>query len=204
MEKKRLDRRVQRTRQLLQSALLELILQKGYDEVTVQEITDRANLGRATFYLHYRDKQDLLVDCMETIVGTFITQFDRFTPDQWASVDAVPLRDIFEFAYQKADLYRVIISGQGGVEVSRRLHALIAANIGRVIKNQIAQNGFTPIVPVDFLSNYYAGSLLSLIYWWLEMGSPYSPEEITLMFHKVCLNGVRSVLGFGADDTRST
>jgi len=55
------DRRVQRTRQLLQDALVSLILEKGYQKITIQEIIDRANVGRSTFYSHYRDKDDLLL-----------------------------------------------------------------------------------------------------------------------------------------------
>ena len=63
------DRRIQRTRQGLRNALLELIKEKGYDFISVEEITRRANLGRATFYLHYKDKEDLLVDEFNEIVN---------------------------------------------------------------------------------------------------------------------------------------
>ena len=65
----KIDRRVQRTRQALRNALLELIKEKGYDSISVEEITQRANLGRATFYLHYKDKEDLLVDEFNEIVN---------------------------------------------------------------------------------------------------------------------------------------
>lgn len=59
------DRRVVRTRQLLRDALVSLILERGYDEVTVQDVLDRANLGRSTFYAHYRNKDDLLFSGFE-------------------------------------------------------------------------------------------------------------------------------------------
>jgi AcrR family transcriptional regulator len=61
MEARAPDRRVQRTRKLLQEALMTLILEKGYEAMTIQDIIDRANVGRATFYNHFLDKQDLLV-----------------------------------------------------------------------------------------------------------------------------------------------
>src|SRR3989337_4369074 len=61
-KKNRPDRRIQRTRQALRRTLMELIKEKGYDSISVEEITQRANLGRATFYLHYKDKEDLLID----------------------------------------------------------------------------------------------------------------------------------------------
>ena len=60
--KSKTDRRIQRTRQSLRTALLELIKEKGYDAISIEEITERANVGRATFYLHYKDKEDLLLE----------------------------------------------------------------------------------------------------------------------------------------------
>src|SRR5574341_140916 len=56
------DRRIQRTKQALREALMQLIKEKGYDSISVEEITQKANIGRATFYLHYKDKEDLLID----------------------------------------------------------------------------------------------------------------------------------------------
>jgi len=61
------DRRVRRTRQLLRDALMELTLERGYDRVTVQDILDKADVGRSTFYAHYRDKDDLLVSEFEAL-----------------------------------------------------------------------------------------------------------------------------------------
>ena len=60
--KNKTDRRIQRTRQSLRNALLELIKEKGFDAISTEEITERANVGRATFYLHYKDKEDLLLE----------------------------------------------------------------------------------------------------------------------------------------------
>ena len=60
--KNKTDRRIQRTRQSLRTALLELIKEKDYDAISIEEITERANVGRATFYLHYKDKEDLLLE----------------------------------------------------------------------------------------------------------------------------------------------
>lgn len=69
------DRRVHRTREVLQKALIELISEHGYDTITIQDIVDRANVGRTTFYLHYTSKDELFMGCHETIVSEF-----RFGP----------------------------------------------------------------------------------------------------------------------------
>src|SRR5437870_7897295 len=65
------DRRVQRTRELLHKALIDLISERGYGAITIQDIVDRANVGRTTFYLHYSSKDDLFMSCHEAIVRTF-------------------------------------------------------------------------------------------------------------------------------------
>jgi AcrR family transcriptional regulator len=65
------DRRVERTRELLQKALIELIAERGYDAITIQDIVDRANIGRTTFYLHYNSKDELFMSCHEDIVSKF-------------------------------------------------------------------------------------------------------------------------------------
>lgn len=189
------DRRVQRTQQLLRDSLLSLILEKGYDEVTVQELTENANLGRATFYLHYKDKRELLLECMDVMVDQFVEQFDRFSPEQWAYADGEPIQQVFKFAREQATLYKVIMSGQGGIEVSRRLHQIIATNTCQVIETQITEKGLNPRLPIDFISNYYAGSLLALVFWWLEMNVPYSAEQMTDMFRQISLEGRRAAMG---------
>src|SRR5690242_13310 len=61
------DRRIQRTRQLLLDSLIQLILEKGYESITVQDIIDRANVGRSTFYSHFQDKEDLLLSGFESM-----------------------------------------------------------------------------------------------------------------------------------------
>ena len=74
MAEKTTDRRVRRTRHALENALISLILEKGYDAVTIEEITDRADLGRTTFYLHFRDKEELLMNAIDTMIEDFLAQ----------------------------------------------------------------------------------------------------------------------------------
>lgn len=70
----RADRRTNRTRRLLRNALMAAILEKGYDAITIEDITERADLGRTTFYLHYKDKEDLLIESLEAITDELRAQ----------------------------------------------------------------------------------------------------------------------------------
>src|SRR5688572_30831151 len=79
LNEKKLDRRVVRTRGMLQRALLALMSEQSYDTISVADITDRADLRRATFYLHYRDKEELLVATLEGMFNELVAQVETVT-----------------------------------------------------------------------------------------------------------------------------
>ena len=121
------DRRVNRTRRLLREALLALVMEEGYDAVTIEEITDRADLGRTTFYLHYRDKEDLLLESIETIADDLRIQVDEYihqTETETNSPNAVLL--IFQHAADHASLYRIILRGGAANSVLSRIREMLS------------------------------------------------------------------------------
>ncbi len=83
MNIKKSDRRVSRTRRSLREALMSLILEKGYDAVTIEDITTRADTGRTTFYLHYRDKEELLLESINEVVDGLFTQISQVPLAEW-------------------------------------------------------------------------------------------------------------------------
>lgn len=201
---RRLDRRVQRTRKLLREALMDLILQDGYDAVSIQDITDKANLGRATFYLHFKDKDELLLDVMEEFINNFMDQVPQVSKAQWQLEDTKAIIRLFDFAAEHYDLYRILIIGSGGITASHQLQASVAESIKECIQQEIDDLGAEPVVPVDFIANHFAGSLLATIYWWLESDLPYSVEEMADMFRKVNLLDRKELMGLdkpGEDTT---
>ena len=196
----KVDRRIQRTRQLLRDAMMELILERGYDAVTVQDITDRANLGRATFYLHYKDKEELLVKSLEAVFEDLVQQMPALATGQWPLSDAGPIAVAFKHIAENVDLYRVILSRQGGTTIPRRIRSYIAGYVQVFIEAHLAKTAAQPLVPVDVLANYIAGSLLALVTWWLESDMPYPAEEMVGMYHRVVVLGVAQVMGINMMD----
>lgn len=182
---RRTDRRVQRTRKLLSESLMGLILEEGYDAISIQDITDKANLGRATFYLHFKDKDELLLDVMDEFMDNFFEQVPQLSESQWRLEDSKALTKLFDFAAEHYDLYRILIISSGGITASRQLHRSIAKNVKACIQTEIDELGAEPVVPPEFIANHYAGSLLSTIYWWLDSDLSYSVEEMAAMFQKV-------------------
>jgi AcrR family transcriptional regulator len=179
---KKVDRRVLRTRQLLRNSLMTLILEKGYDSVTVQEITDHANLGRATFYLHYKDKEELLLTSLEAIIDELA---ERIGPPSSFPDDA-PIVMAFAHAREHSALYRVILSGQGGIAAHRRMRQLIARRASQYLA--LIESDLS--VPLDVITHYFAGALLNFVAWWLESDMPYTVDEMVRYFRRFHLLGM--------------
>src|SRR5438093_4829455 len=121
------DRRVQRTRKLLQDALVSLMIEKGYEATTVQDIIDRANLGRATFYAHFADKETLLVSRLEDLRAMLALR------QQAGGVLGFSLA-MFEHARGHLSLYAAIVAKESGAFVLQRIHRTIADLAGLDLK----------------------------------------------------------------------
>ena len=196
MNTKTPDRRVQRTRQLLQDALVSLILEKGYQKITIQDIIDRANVGRSTFYSHYRDKDDLL-----------LSGFDELAHDLNRHMRAPEIPDdepghllhsleFFIHACENKELYIAMADSGGGDLIFDIAHQHMENHIEQHL-NQMPAIGDQ--IPLPVITNFLAGSLLSMITWWLEQSLPYTPQEMNTMFNALAMPGIRrlkSTAGF--------
>ena len=201
---RRLDRRVQRTRKLLRDSMLALILEEGYDDISIQDITDKANLGRATFYLHFKDKDELLLEVMDQFLKDFLDQVPKLSTDQWRLEDPKALAKIFDFAAEHYDLYRILMISSGGITATRQLHHTLAESLKEGIQAEVSEKGSDPLIPVDFIANHFAGALLATIYWWLDNDLPYSVDEMAEMFQKVNQADQDRLLGFTGQTQEKT
>lgn len=109
------DRRVRRTRRLLRDALVSLVLERGYAGITVEDITDRADLGRATFYSHYTDKDDLLGQVVSDLSADLHERLGPLVPASSVGFTGKPVLEMFRHAAEERDVYRVILRGEGTV-----------------------------------------------------------------------------------------
>lgn len=197
MGNERVDRRVQRTRRLLNQALVSLIVEKGYEAITVQDIIDRANLGRSTFYSHYDNKEDLLISQMETLVHSLIGQVesapvvDEKEGGRRRILTTLPL---FRHTQEQHRLYKAMVGGRGIDVIIEAIHTHLSGHIREQIE-QLLPNGQTPSVPPLVMANYLAGTLLTLLTWWLDNDMPYPPERMDEMFQQLTMPGVWVVLG---------
>ena len=206
MNEKRLDRRIRRTKNALRSAFQELINEKDYDQVTVEEITDRANLGRTTFYLHYKDKEDILLENFIELFDDMVHELSKTPVSAWQldvwlrDTEIAPVKPnllVFQHVAENAELYRIVLHGEGSLKVIERLRSIITGAVNTMARSKIEQEGVRVDlkVPLEVLANYYAGSLLGMINWWLEDDMLYSAEEMKEMFNVLFKPGLLNVLG---------
>jgi AcrR family transcriptional regulator len=179
------DRRIQRTRKLLRESMLQLILERGYDDISIQDVTDKANLGRATFYLHYREKDDLLADVMQLQFEEFVSVAPPVISPKTKTVDPKRIQQLFDFAESRYDLFRIMMIGKGSMVASRYLQQAIRDGYKRDIDRMQEQYGIVPNISRDFIENYYAGALISIIFWWLDNDTPFTSAEMAEMYMKV-------------------
>ncbi|HNZ15962.1 MAG TPA: TetR/AcrR family transcriptional regulator [Anaerolineaceae bacterium] len=175
------DRRIQRTRKALRDALHSLVLDRGYDDLSVQDITDKANLGRATFYLHYREKDELLEDLLREFSESFAQRYGS----KVNYADRKVVQAMFEYAENHYDFYRIMTIGKGGLAGIRKLRAILQESYSQFLDGIETEAGGKFGVPRDFLDSYQANAIMSTIFLWLEQDMPYPPAEMADMYLKL-------------------
>ena len=182
-----MDRRVRRTRKLLGTALLELVKEKKFDQITIQDITDRGDLNRATFYLHYGSKEELLADSLEGHFDALVQQITTLTVDKpiWENPDADEL--VYAHVAEHADLYRVLLGENGLGYVINRVIDYIAQFSEFQLQAGIGQ--YQSPVPIEIMARHVAGSLYALVTWWLMNDMPYTPRQMAEMSTRLCVTG---------------
>ncbi len=174
------DRRIQRTRQLLLNSLIELILEKGYEAITVQDIIDRANVGRSTFYSHFQDKEDLLLSGFEDvreIFESFHTQTSR-AESNWGFSLA-----LFRHAEEQRQVFKALLGKEAGKVMMRRLQKALTAFLHEHFQRAFPKKN-QPI-PLDVFVQYFVSTFLGLLTWWLDNDATCSAEEMNEYFRKL-------------------
>jgi AcrR family transcriptional regulator len=191
------DRRVQRTHRLLSEALIALMVERGYEALTVQDILDRANIGRSTFYMHYRSKEELLISGIESLRRGLQEVQRRISASNRGSESALAFTEaLFDHVSRHRDLYHAIVGRQSGVIVMREFQKMYATLVRRDLE-PFAPRGAHGAYLLDMVVSQVSGSLMSTISAWLERHPLVSPQEINKLFLRLTLPGTMAVLRGG-------
>lgn len=186
----KISRQFQRTRQLLSDALMTLMLEKPYSAITVQEIADRANVGRSTFYAHYQDKDDLL----PSELGRLIEELRQIDSEANDGNTLLPSLGLFRHVQQHYPLYKAALIWPRGLDViSKTAQVLLSRNIEKQLETMLADQQ-KPSIPLPVLSDYMAATFVTLLKWWLDNKLASSPERMDEIFKQLVMPGLQAAL----------
>jgi AcrR family transcriptional regulator len=180
------DRRVRRTRKLLHDAFLALVIEQGYEKTTIQDILDRADVGRSTFYVHFRDKEALLTASFDGMRDQL--EHELATIDATSQIDVtLPAALLFEHAYRNQRVYRALCGRQGGALVQRYLRRLVGDLLRKHLRPQFTRAGTG--VPADVAAEFYTSAALGLLVWWIDREFCNGPTWLTATYRTLAAPG---------------
>ncbi len=184
------DRRSARTQRSLSEALVDLIKEKRFDEITVQEVIDRADVGRSTFYSHFRDKEDLFQKDWERFLGGLAQHIDW---EKAGHGSFVPVVYLFSHLQEYHHFYQSLVRSGKTDHVFKSGLSYLSQQIEAALTLRLRGQP-APTIPLPILSNYLASELFALLKWWLDSGMPYPPERMDEIFHELVTPTFRAAL----------
>ena len=173
------DRRVVRTRRLLKEALLDLIGEKGYEEITIRDITDRADIGYATFFRHYEGKDDLMLEIFSEIVEELESLPDKHAENYFEQEGYL----LFQHVKDNLALYRGILDSH---KFTKQLRERMSEMVQYHLSHHNDQ-GYNHIIPLEIAANHMLSSILGLIEWWISHGMPYPIERMAVIYDRLVI-----------------
>ena len=198
MTTKKMDRRVQKTRTLLHKALMSSILGKKYESITVQEILDRANVGRSTFYMHYGDKDELLLSGLQNVRNLLQSAQATATAPPGKSYEKIIGFSLamFEHAYEYRAVNRALLGSNAEAVVRRYIHSALVTVVDHEVRMELrkGRRGICPVSP-ELLTQFLVSSFVSVMTWWLNTRNPVPPKDIDAAYRRLVLPSLASVFG---------
>ena len=169
--------RVRRTQKLLREALIELIEERGFEALTIGEITERAMVSRAAFYRNYQDKYDLVEQIFEEAMSALLNAVGDLGREHPASIWVT----FFEHIAQYERLYRALLGSKGSPWFVRKMRADLSGLVkehGHLPHGPDARERPVHTFSDEFVPDLVSTMFVEAISWWLEQGRPYTPREI--------------------------
>ena len=189
------DRRVQRTQQLLRTALVSLIEENGFEALTVQDIIDRSNVGRATFYAHFDNKEDLLVSGFDGLRAA-LKELQRQAHLCTASSDERLFafsHEMFAHIAEYRKVFRAMVGKRSGAMVQQLLQKIVVDLVRDDLKAMVGRRDDRS-APAEALVQFVTGGFFGLAMLWATGKLPLSVEEVNALFRRLAMPGVKAVL----------
>lgn len=181
----KMDRRVLHTREALGDALVALMHEMPFDSITVQQVLDRAEVGRSTFYSHYRDKDDLFLSDVEDFFELTSTLLECHHDK---SRRVAPVAELFAHVAEAREFYAALVASGKIHDVMQLGQGYMARSIEQRLSRMSERTGDCACPTAT--SQALAGAMLSLMSWWIGCGMPGTPKEMDDLFHKLVWSGI--------------
>jgi len=213
-----LDRRVQKTRKLLQDALIELVAEKSYESVSIREILERANVGRSTFYAHFQDKDQLLHSILDRLDGLF-EQHEKLFLDakkNFGTADIMnlthefsPTLSLFQFIGQNHRFFKAMLGNRGYGIFAKPVYDYVFAHVHGIFTKPVHNDVVAHLhesfkilrsnekygsLEAEIAAHYFVSALMGILVWWVEKDMPCTAEEMDRLFRQLAIPSFGQVL----------
>ncbi|MEU0374355.1 helix-turn-helix domain-containing protein [Streptomyces sp. NPDC006283] len=193
------DRRTRRSRRALGAALVELVLERGFTALTVEDITERADVARATFYAHFRDKEDLFARVTGDLLAQLGERLEPAVADSAVGFTGKPVLEMLRHAREERDLYRIVLRGEGDGKPLQMFVDACAAATAEEFRARAERNAVQPRIDPELLARVWVGEQIAVLRWWVEQDTPSLPaEEVVRMLLDLAMRGRYWASGFEA------
>ncbi|MGC6768559.1 TetR/AcrR family transcriptional regulator [Enterococcus sp. LJL128] len=195
---KKKDLRVMRTHKMIIEAFIQLVEEKGFDVLTIQEIADRAMINRATFYAHFKDKQDLYEQIFDLAVRAFTSVLDTDTSIKENKIEVkkieLLLSRIYNNIHKNKNFFLTIMDGSSNEILKRKLADILYEKYADTLSRlRITENDIE--VPIDFIIEYMTSIFIGTLHWWITSDTNMTPNHLARLVIKLVGNGHLTVLG---------
>ncbi|EOT44597.1 TetR/AcrR family transcriptional regulator [Enterococcus columbae] len=200
---KKEDLRTRRTKKMILTAFMQLVEQKGFEQITVSDIANEAMINRATFYAHFKDKQDVYDYIFNQAFESFISvlapiQIGHANRLQLQSIQII-LTNAYEKIHQNRDFFKIILNANGTNYLREKLVPLLHITYAQIFeKLEVHENDF--IVPTDFIIEYMTSTFITSLYWWIHQDSAFTPKQMAQLTIKLVGSNHLKVLGIAIDN----
>lgn len=193
------DRRTRRTRRALSDALVALVLERGFTAITVEDVAERADAARATFYSHFQGKEDLFNRVTSDLVAELAERMQPALTESAIGFTGKPLLELLRHARDERDRYRIVLRGEGDGKPLQMFTDSLARATSEQFRLRAEHNGVTPRIDSELLARVWVGEQLAVLRWWVEHDAPPMPaEEVSRMLLELAMHGRYWASGFDA------
>lgn len=183
MERAKEDRRVRRTRKLLKQGLSELMAEKDFKDISVKDITERMDLNRGTFYLHYTDIYDLLNKIESDVLDDFQKMIDKHLPRTNNDTLMPIIEPIVGYIAENADICKILFLNNASYDFSLKFKNLIITNGQSLIPERFGTASSTSIL--NYFLNFTAYGIMGMIKEWLSNVDSIEKKDIIALSDKI-------------------